>query len=229
MFNIAAWTTHLKCSHTDLVVLWDFWYWELGLFLVIQGDSYLLDIRYLQRTMVVYILDSYINLSSSILDPFIYTSIYRRGFRLPQCSHLRTLKNLLKVHFGETLWKIRESLDKIGKPENFEEIHFFPVSALYPWYRYETHHSYKFWDVSSESGALPGDPWYFIFRVPSIIYFINKRHFGCLELKKKRYPAQMYHMVNLSAINISTSFYYKFFFLFRRKKRSFFEKRNIII
>ena len=130
MFNIAAWTTHLKCSHTDLVVLWDFWYWELGLFLVIQGDSYLLDIRYLQRSMVVYILDSYINLSSSILDPFIYTSIYRRGFRLPQCSHLRTLKNLLKVHFGKRCEKSGNHWIKSGNRKISRRFIFL----LYPRY-----------------------------------------------------------------------------------------------
>ena len=48
----------------------------------------------------------------------------RRGFRLPQRSHLRTLKNCKKWKIGETLWKFGESLDKIGKQGHFEEVHF---------------------------------------------------------------------------------------------------------
>ena len=53
----------------------------------------------------------------------------RRGFRLPQRSHLRTLNNLLLVENRGNVVKIGEMLDKIGKPGNFEEVHFFPVSA----------------------------------------------------------------------------------------------------
>ena len=49
-----------------------------------------------------------------------------RGFRLPQRLHLRTLKNL--KNRGK-IAKIGETFNKIGKPGNFEEVHFFPVSA----------------------------------------------------------------------------------------------------
>ena len=46
-----------------------------------------------------------------------------RGFRLPQRLHLRTLKNRENV-----VKKSEKHLIKIGKPGNFEEVHFFPVS-----------------------------------------------------------------------------------------------------
>ena len=52
----------------------------------------------------------------------------RRGFRLTQHSHLRTLKNLVSEKLGKRCEKIGEILNKIGKPGNFEEVHFFPVS-----------------------------------------------------------------------------------------------------
>ena len=41
------------------------------------------------------------------------------------------LANLEKFvrEIRETLWKIGETLNKIGKPGNFEEVNFFPVSA----------------------------------------------------------------------------------------------------
>ena len=73
----------------------------------------------------------------------------RRGFRLSQRLHLRTLKNFVSEKSGkvvknrgnvvknrenvvknrENIVKNRLTLDKIGKPANFEEVYFFPVSA----------------------------------------------------------------------------------------------------
>ena len=57
------------------------------------------------------------------------TRLSRCGFRLPQRSHLRKLKNFVGEKSGKRFWKIGETLDKIGKLGNFEEVHFFPVSA----------------------------------------------------------------------------------------------------
>ena len=50
----------------------------------------------------------------------------RRGFKR---LHLRTLKNFVGEKSGKCCEKIGETFDKIGKPGNFEEVHFFPVSA----------------------------------------------------------------------------------------------------
>ena len=69
---------------------------------------------------------------------------FRRGFRLPQRSHLRTLKNFVSEKSGkhceiigetlwkieETLWKIGETFDKIGNREVLKRFIFFLVSAL---------------------------------------------------------------------------------------------------
>ena len=57
------------------------------------------------------------------------TRLSRCGFRLPQRSHLRKLKNFVGEKSGKRFWKIGEILDKFGKLGNFEEVHFFPVSA----------------------------------------------------------------------------------------------------
>ena len=55
--------------------------------------------------------------------------VIRRGFRLPQRLHLRTLKNFVSEKSGKRCKKIGEMFDKIGKLGNFEEVHFFPVSV----------------------------------------------------------------------------------------------------
>ena len=49
----------------------------------------------------------------------------RRGFRLPQHSHLRTLKNFVSEKSG----KREKSGEYWIKSGNFEEVHVFPVSA----------------------------------------------------------------------------------------------------
>ena len=52
---------------------------------------------------------------------------FRRGFRLPQRSHLRTLNNFVSEKSGKRCQKSGKHWIKIGKPGNFED--FFPVSA----------------------------------------------------------------------------------------------------
>ena len=54
--------------------------------------------------------------------------ISRRGFRLPQRSHLQTLKSFVDEKSGKRCEKIGETLWKIGQLGIFEEVHFF----LYP-------------------------------------------------------------------------------------------------
>ena len=53
----------------------------------------------------------------------------RRGFRLPQRLHLRTLKNFVSEKSGKRCEKIGATFYKIGKPGNFEKVNFFPVFA----------------------------------------------------------------------------------------------------
>ena len=52
-----------------------------------------------------------------------------RGFRLSQRSHLQSLKNFVSEKSGKHCEKSSKYWKKIGKPGNFEEVHFFPVSA----------------------------------------------------------------------------------------------------
>ena len=88
------------------------------------------------RTTPCEMLDKKISLNIRISKVF---SVNRRGFRLPQRSHLRTLKTFVSEKLGKYCEKIGETLDKIRKPENFEEVHIFPVSApgkVFPNLRY---------------------------------------------------------------------------------------------
>ena len=54
--------------------------------------------------------------------------ISRLGFRLPQRSHLQTLKSFVNEKSGKRCEQIGETLWKIGQLGIFEEVHFF----LYP-------------------------------------------------------------------------------------------------
>ena len=56
-------------------------------------------------------------------------NLYRRGFRLPQRSHLRTLKNFVSEKSGKRCEKSGKHLIKSGNRETLRRLIFFPVSA----------------------------------------------------------------------------------------------------
>ena len=64
---------------------------------------------------------------NSLIPQYLY--FYRRGFRLPQRSHLRTLKNFVSEKSGKRCEKSGKHEIKLGNREILRRLIFFPVSA----------------------------------------------------------------------------------------------------
>ena len=81
------------------------------------------------KSKMVFLSTNYLtrNASLKLLECLLFVATFhiRRGLRLPQRSHLRTLKNFVSEKSGKHCEKLGKYLIKSGNRENFEDVHFF--------------------------------------------------------------------------------------------------------